>query len=161
MKRAVVWMVSVLGLVLAAPLPQTYQEMMVTPFCKKYQCYNLPTDKQPATDQGVGTYLFLKKSKATLFIRSKDGKLTALGWNLPVASTQATASQTEIRRALSANAGFIQEFSQTFFASLKTFDTARCLQPQTSNPSITLGGKQFELICYYSSGEILFTGQLR
>lgn len=151
-------MVLLFGFALAAPLPKTYQDLMETAFCKKYQCYNLPTKKQAATEQGVGTYLFLKKAKATLFIRSKDGKLTALGWNLPVTSTQATASQSELERALSTNSGFIQEFSQTFFSSLRTFQYQNCTKPNTSNPPISVGGQQFELSCYYSSGEILFTG---
>lgn len=155
MKQLWIWIIALIGVAQAAPLPNTPQELLATAFCKKYQCYSLPSGRAPATELGVGTYVFLKKIKGTLFIRSREGKLTALGWNLPVGKS--SPSQADLNKTLGANAGFIREFSQTFYGRSSAYNYANCLKPQNKLPRIQAGGMNLELECYVSSGEILFT----
>lgn len=163
MKPIWVLVAGCMGLALAAPLPKTPQELLKTALCQRYQCYALPVppDRVPATDQGAGTYLFFRKLKGSLFIRSKEGRLTALGWNLPVTAAKDPPTQAELSRALSANQAFIREFSQTFFGSPTFYDFNRCLKPQTTYPTVKVEGRNFEIVCYYSSGELLFTGSVK
>jgi hypothetical protein len=163
MKTIWLWVVCFSSLALAAPLPKTPQELLKTTLCQRYQCYALPIppDKIPATEQGAGTYLFFRKLKGSLFIRSKEGRLTALGWNLPVASAKPTPTQTELNQALTANQAFIQDFARTFFGSPTFYNLANCLKPQTTLPTVKLEGQTFEISCYFSSGELLFTGSVK
>lgn len=160
MQRIGLAVFALLPLAWAAPLPKTYQELLATPLCQQYQCYRLPTDKQPATDQGVGTYLFLKKIKGSLFIRSKEGKLTALGWNLPVKAAKEPPTAAELNQALKSNKPFLDAFTQTFF-SANFYDYSKCLKPQSNYPVVKTEGQSLEIICYYSSGELLFTGSVK